>query len=166
MTNTAKLPTWRSALATAALASLASCAAPVAPSVQLPAVPNVPGQVDSLGFANREGQVEFATPSRNIGCVYTPAGGTSFYKPASGGPELICDRVSPSYVRVVMAPSGPPQRFPNPGDQGCCGAANTLAYGQTWIAGPFACTASTGGLQCTRNDGRSFTMSKMDIALK
>ena len=28
------------------------------------------------------------------------------------------------------------------------------------------CTASTGGLQCTRNDGRGFTLSKGDIALK
>src|SRR4051812_41011929 len=31
-------------------------------------------------YGNDEGQVEFTMPSGNIGCVYTPAGGTSFYE--------------------------------------------------------------------------------------
>ena len=162
MTRNWTMPARRIAPAMVALAGLAACAGPPGP----PPVGQPVAGVDTLGFVNREGQVIFSTPSHNIGCVYTPPGGTSFYKPASGGPELTCDRVAPSYVRDVMAQSGDPQRFPSPGDQGCCGGPNTLAYGQTWIAGPFACTAAPSGLQCTRNDGRSFTMSKGDIALK
>ena len=117
-------------------------------------------------FTDREGQVEFATPSHNVGCVYTPAGGTSWYKPADGGPELSCDRVKPTYVNVRMSPAGEPQRADNPGEQPCCQATNILAYGKTWGAGPFSCSASGAGLACKRADGRGFTLSKKDVVVK
>ena len=117
-------------------------------------------------FTDREGQVEFATPSHNVGCVYTPAGGTSWYKPAEGGPELSCDRVKPAYVNVRMGAAGEPQRVDNPGEQPCCQATNILAYGKAWSAGPFSCTASGAGLACKRADGRGFTLSKKDVAVK
>ena len=117
-------------------------------------------------FTDREGQVEFATPSHNVGCVYTPAGGTSWYKPADGGPELSCDRVKPTYVNVRMGAANEPQRVDNPGEQPCCQATNLLAYGKLWSAGPFSCGASGAGLACKRADGRGFTLSKKDVAVK
>ena len=117
-------------------------------------------------FTSREGQVEFATPSHNVGCVYTPSGGTSWYKPADGGPELSCDRVKPTYVNVRMGPAGEPQRVDNPGEQPCCTATNLLGYGKAWGAGPFSCKSSDAGLVCTRADGRGFALSKKDVQVK
>ncbi|WP_245442310.1 hypothetical protein [Mesorhizobium hawassense] len=35
--------------------------------------------------ASAEGQIEFNTPSGNIGCIYTPKGGTSTYQPETAG---------------------------------------------------------------------------------
>ena len=49
---------------------------------------------------NDQGFTEFNMPSGNIGCFYTPEGGTDVYKTSDGGAELSCDRVEPSYVRV------------------------------------------------------------------
>ncbi|MER9496418.1 hypothetical protein NKI86_32220, partial [Mesorhizobium sp. M0320] len=57
--------------------------------------------------ANAEGQVEFNTPSGNIGCIYTPKGGTSTYEPQDGGPELSCSRVEPSYITIILGPKRP-----------------------------------------------------------
>jgi len=57
-----------------------------------------------------QGQVMFDMPSGNVGCIYTPRGGTSFYVPEDGGPELSCDRVEPSYVRVTLGPDSKARR--------------------------------------------------------
>lgn len=57
--------------------------------------------------AGDEGQIEFNTPSDNIGCIYTAKGGTSTYQPQDGGPELSCSRVEPSYVTIILGPKGP-----------------------------------------------------------
>ena len=70
--------------------------------------------------ANDQGQIEFSLPSGNIGCVYTPEGGTDTYEPAGGGPELSCDRVAPSYVRVILGPEGKARRYNDVGDASCC----------------------------------------------
>lgn len=51
-------------------------------------------------------QEVFMMPSGNIGCVYTPAGGTAVYQPQDGGPELACDIVAPRYVRATLGRSG------------------------------------------------------------
>ena len=67
---------------------------------------------------NAEGQVEFNTPSDNIGCIYTPKGGTSTYEPQDGGPELSCSRVEPSYITVILGPKGRATLIKNPGEQG------------------------------------------------
>lgn len=56
--------------------------------------------------ASADGQVEFNAPSGNIGCIYTPKGGTSTYEPKDGGPELSCSRVEPSYITVILGPKG------------------------------------------------------------
>lgn len=111
---------------------------------------------------NGQGQIEFTMPSGNIGCVYTPAGGTDTYEPMGGGPELSCDRVAPSYVRVILGPSAKAKRYGNVGDASCCGTENTFAYGRTWKMDGFRCTSSDAGLACKRG-GHGFSMSKAAI---
>jgi hypothetical protein len=87
--------------------------------------------------AQTAGQTEFITPSGNVGCTYTPKGGTATYEPTGGGPELICERVEPAYVTVIMGPNGRVKRIDNPGEQGCCSDRPKLAYGTNWSRGPF-----------------------------
>lgn len=109
-----------------------------------------------------QGQIEFTMPSGNIGCIYTPAGGTDVYEPVGGGPELACDRVEPAYVRVVMGPSGKAKRYNNVGDASCCGADNIFDYGEVWKLDGFRCTSSTSGLTCKRG-AHGFSMSRAAI---
>lgn len=115
---------------------------------------------------NAEGQVEFNTPSGNIGCLYTPKGGTSIYEPQDGGPELSCSRVEPSYITVILGPKGQATLIKNPGEQGCCGDAAKLAYGRSWSRGPFTCKSSTVGLSCTGANGHGFFVSKAKVTVK
>lgn len=112
--------------------------------------------------AESNGQIIFATPSKNIGCTYTPAGGTSVYKPQDGGPEISCDRVKPSYVRVSMSPKNI-RRYANVGDRDCCGESNVFAYGTKWTQGPFTCESAQSGLTCRRSDGKGFMVSQNAI---
>jgi hypothetical protein len=106
-----------------------------------------------------EEQVEFVLPSGNIGCTYTPQGGTGVYQPVDGGPELLCDRVAPSYARIIMGPKGKAVLHKQVGDASCCSAEPVLAYGKEWTAGPFTCKASTKGLTCERGKN-GFVMSR------
>ena len=115
--------------------------------------------------AEASGQTSFVMPSQNIGCTYTPAGGTPLYKPFDGGPELSCDRIDPTYVRVVLTPSSL-RRFDLVDDQGCCGVENVFAYGSRWSAGPFTCESATSGLTCMRGDGRGFVISRATVELR
>lgn len=115
--------------------------------------------------ASAEGQVEFNTPSGNIGCIYTPAGGTGTYEPQDGGPELSCSRVSPSYVTIILGPKGPATLIKNPGEQPCCGDVTRLAYGNSWSAGPFTCQSSTKGT-CIGINGHGFFISKAKVTVK
>ncbi len=111
---------------------------------------------------NAQGQIEFTMPSGNVGCIYTPAGGTDTYEPTGGGPELSCDRVEPAYVRVMMGPGGKPKRFNKVGDASCCGSENVFQYGQVWKHDGFRCTSSASGLRCSRG-GHGFSMSRKAI---
>ena len=106
------------------------------------------------------GSISFVTPSNNIGCIYTPAGGSTVYVPPDGGPELSCDRVQPSYRRFVLGAAGKAKMITNVGDAGCCGSENPLPYGSTWHLEPFTCSSATKGLTCTRDDGHGFFISK------
>jgi hypothetical protein len=111
---------------------------------------------------NGLGQIELTMPSGNIGCVYTPEGGSDVHEPAGGGPELSCDRVAPAYVRVTLGPSGRAKRFDAVGDASCCGAENSFAYGKVWRHDGFRCVSSQAGLACTR--GRhGFSMSRTSV---
>jgi len=111
---------------------------------------------------NDGGQIEFTMPSGNIGCIYTPAGGTDVYEPAGGGPELSCDRVEPSYTRVILGPSGKAKRQNDVGDASCCGGDNVFDYGEVWKRDGFRCTSSTAGLTCTRG-GHGFSISRKTV---
>jgi hypothetical protein len=102
------------------------------------------------------GQVEFVMPSGNIGCIYTPEGGTPVYKPADGGPELSCDRIEPDYLRFVLGRGGPAVVHTDVQDASCCSAINPLAYGESWATGGFSCDSTPSGLTCTRGTNGFF----------
>jgi hypothetical protein len=104
--------------------------------------------------AEPNGQITFVMPSNNIGCIYTPKGGTETYQPTDGGPEISCDRIEPSYVNMRLGPKGPAVLTENPGEQPCCGGSNVFAYGNTAHLDGFACTSSTAGLTCETPDKR------------
>ncbi|WP_377290814.1 hypothetical protein [Rhizobium sp. SG2393] len=101
----------------------------------------------------------FETPTGNIGCVYTPAGGSRVYVPADGGPELSCDIVEPRYIRATLSARGPGVLSRDVADQGCCGGF-VLNYGEVWTAGPFRCTSERTGLSCERRDGHGIFLSR------
>ena len=111
---------------------------------------------------NDQGQIEFTMPSNNVGCIYTPAGGTDTYQTADGGAELSCDRVEPSYIRAVLGASGKAKRYSNVGDASCCGSENIFEYGEVWSEGPFSCISSASGLSCTRGP-HGFSMSRKAV---
>jgi len=125
------------------------------------------GAAEAAGFilfnADNSGAISFIMPSNNVACVYTPAGGSSVYMPADGGPELSCDRAAPTYLRFTLAASGPASLISNVGDQGCCGGDNTFPYGTAWRVAPFTCTSSTAGLACKRDDGHGFFISRATV---
>ena len=112
--------------------------------------------------ANERGQIDFNMPSNNIGCIYTPAGGTDNYETGDGGAELSCDRIAPAYVRAVLGASGKAKRYNNVGDASCCASGTIFEYGEVWSEGPFSCISSTTGLACTRGS-HGFSMSRKAV---
>ncbi len=118
---------------------------------------------DPQKFTAKQGQIIFSTPSANIECTYTPAGGTPAYKPVGGGPELSCDRAKPTYVNVSLGRTGPARQISNPAEQPCCSTDNVLAYGAKWSQGPFTCKSAEKGLTCTRSDGHGFFIGQKTI---
>ncbi|MBY5401662.1 DUF6636 domain-containing protein [Rhizobium leguminosarum] len=111
------------------------------------------------------GQIVFVTPTRNIGCVYTPKGGVEMYVPEDGGPELACDRIEPLYVRLILPASGKAYIFKMVGDTACCSEEHVLDYGESWRDGPYSCTSSTEGLRCRRRDGHGFFASRKRLTV-
>jgi len=128
-------------------------------------VPAQAGQFQHLQ-ASQYGQIEFGTPSGNIGCTYTPAGGTPVYETVNGGAEIQCDRVAPSYVRTVLGDSGAGFRINDVGDASCCSLTQTIQYGKTVQVGPFQCLSERRGLTCARQDGHGFFLSRALIQVK
>jgi hypothetical protein len=102
--------------------------------------------------AEDDGQISFLMPSGNIGCIYTPRGGTPTYQPADGGPEISCDRIAPTYVNITLGPKNAAVLTKNPGEQGCCGGDNVFAYGNTVTFDGFRCSSSDAGLICETPD--------------
>jgi len=112
--------------------------------------------------AMESGQIEFTMPSGNIGCIYTPEGGTENYEPEGEGPELSCDRVAPTYVRITLPGEGEPTRLDDVKDASCCGAQNEFDYGDTWSFDGFLCASATTGLRCSRGE-HGFFLSRARI---
>lgn len=104
---------------------------------------------------------EFTAPSGNIGCIYTPAGGTEVYQTPDGAAELQCDRIEPTYVRVVL-PEHDAAHQVETQERGCC-SGDALAYGAHWSAGPFQCDMADTGLTCASAEGHGFSLSRADI---
>ena len=110
--------------------------------------------------ANDQGYIEFTMPSGNIGCFYTPAGGTDIYETSDGGAELSCDRVEPSLCARDAGRSGQGRTLsPMWAMLPAAGRTTYFEYGEVWSEGPFSCISSTTGLTCTRGT-HGFSMSR------
>jgi hypothetical protein len=111
------------------------------------------GSAGAAEFPDKAGVVEFSTPSENIACRYY-AKPTPAHALEDGAPRLSCDRANPTYVRVILGGAkGEATRRDNPSDQTCCSAEHTLAYGDHWKGGPFACASGKDGLECHDEKG-------------
>ena len=117
-------------------------------------------------YSNDEGQVEFTMPSGNIGCVYTPSGGTSFYETPDGMAEIQCDRVEPNYVRAILGGQDEGYVLDDVGDPSCCSLNQKFQYGYVVELGPFQCLSETKGLTCARQDGHGFFLSRALVQAK
>jgi hypothetical protein len=134
--------------------ALIACSPPTPAEEPAPATLAVAAAAsDTLGES-----VLFTAPSGNIGCTYTPAGGTAVYQPAAPGAELQCDRNEPEYVRIVMSEQGAAQITPTD-ERGCC-SGEAIAYGDRWNEGPFTCDVTEAGVTCTSTAGHGFTLSR------
>lgn len=117
-------------------------------------------------YSNDEGQVEFTMPSGNIGCVYTPAGGTSVYETWDGLAEIQCDRVEPNYIRAILGGQNEGYVIEDVGDPSCCSLNQKFQYNHVVTLGPFQCLSETKGLTCARQDGHGFFLSRALVQAK
>jgi hypothetical protein len=115
-------------------------------------------RADATEFPEKDGVVEFSTPSENIACRY-------FAKPTAtraledGAPRLSCDRANPTYARVILGGAkGVATRRDDPSDQTCCNAEHVLGYGEHWKGGPFTCLSEKAGLTCRHEGGHGLFM--------
>jgi hypothetical protein len=104
---------------------------------------------------------EFEAAGGNVGCDYVPAGGTDTYTTPDGGPQLLCDRVEPAYVRFTLSAHGAATRIDHVGDASCC-SGDMLTAGAHWTGGPFACEVTQDGIACTNADRRGFSLSRSE----
>jgi hypothetical protein len=109
-------------------------------------------------------RAEFAAAGGNVGCTFTPAGGTDVYTTVDGRAELFCDRVDPAYVRLSMSEVGPAREV-RTGERGCCSGV-VLATGAHWVQGPFACDVSESGVVCSSADGHGFTLTRTQAEVR
>ncbi len=114
-------------------------------------------------FGRPERYQQTVTAVLGFGCIVTPEGGTDVYQPEDGGPEIMCDRVEPDYVRVVMG-AGEAEELDDVGDPSCCSVEQVLDYGDWAEVEGFVCTSRTTGLTCTIEDEEhGFTMARAGI---
>lgn len=139
-------------------AGLALCAcSPSAPAPRTETEAQTPSAVAAQRTAG-SGPAEFQSPTGNLGCSFTPAGGTAIYSTPDDAAELKCDRVEPAYARITLPEHGAASVVDTQ-ERGCCGG-ETLAHGTHWSAGPFQCDVSESGLSCTSAEGHGFTLSR------
>lgn len=134
-------------------AALAACSPPQPAATTTDAAPQAEQTTTAPGVA-----IQFMAPSGNIGCIYTPPGGTAVYQTADGRAELKCDRAEPDYVRVVLPETGAARIEPTD-ERGCC-SGETIEYGQSWSEGAFTCNVSEAGMTCTNRERHGFTLSR------
>ena len=108
----------------------------------------------------------FVMPSGNIGCVYTPEGGTSVYETWDGLAEIQCDRVEPAYVRAVLGGQDDGYIVEDVGDASCCSFGQKFNYDHVVTLGPFQCLSERRGLTCAREDGHGFFLSRALVQAK
>jgi hypothetical protein len=113
----------------------------------------------------RDDYAVFHTPSGNIGCGYTGAGG-------SPKGFLRCDigtgiKPAPKKPASCQLDYGSGYSMGDTGRaKGVCAGdtvlhqGKVLAYGKTWRNGGFTCASKTTGLRCTNRSGHGFFLSK------
>ena len=118
---------------------------------------------ESVFPAAPDGTIAFNMPSGNVGCTFIPVGGTAVYYTATGQEELICARIEPEFLVVILEyhlgghqpiRSGEAPELPD---------APVLEYGQFWQAGAFTCLAARSGLTCTNSSGAGLRMSRAEV---
>jgi hypothetical protein len=147
-----------------AVAVMLSACSPSAPAPEHPAADSASAgaQVDAT-TAPTNAPAEFEAAGGNVGCDYVPAGGTDTYTTPDGGPQLICDRVEPAYVRFTLSVHGAATRIDHVGDASCC-SGDMLAAGAHWTGGPFACDVTQAGISCANADRRGFVLSRTEAS--
>lgn len=144
-----------------AVFALVACS-PSAPAPERPAADaaSTAGQVDAT-TAPTNAPAQFEAAGGNVGCDYVPAGGTDTYTTPDGGPQLLCDRVEPVYVRFTLSAHGAATKIDHVGDASCC-SGDMLTAGAHWTGGPFACDVTQDGIACTNADRRGFSLSRSE----
>jgi Family of unknown function (DUF6636) len=107
--------------------------------------------------------VRFQTPSRNVGCIYSPSLDRrpaylrcdilSGLKPV---PRGTCELDWTGYTILARMPPRPTCA----GDTVYDRRARILRYGTTWRQGAFACRSLRTGLRCTNAAGRGFVLAR------
>jgi hypothetical protein len=121
----------------------------------------------SAATASTSARIQFfRTPSKNIGCIYSPAGGglkaalrcdiRSGIKPKPARPKRCDLDFGDSYQ---LEKTGHATLVCH-GDTALDPRAKVLAYGKTWRAGPISCASSQAGLRCSNGSGHGFFLSR------
>jgi hypothetical protein len=107
--------------------------------------------------------IRFQTPSKNIGCLYSPS---LERRPAymrcdilSGlrpKPTASCELDWTGYTIQADSRARPTCA----GDTVYDSKARILAYGKTWRQGPFRCISRRTGLHCTNATGHGFVLAR------
>lgn len=103
---------------------------------------------------------DFTLPSRNISCSLTEAGATCWIAQATFTPPP-GDGCQWRGQVVTLDASG--VHMPCPAEQPVAGedGVTVLEYGQSTVVGPWLCTSSDRGLECSSlDDGTGFTLAR------
>ena len=103
---------------------------------------------------------EFYSPSRNLSCQvdsYAPGGSGA---PSESG--AYCESISGGFS-LTLNPDGTLTQCTAGTVGGCLSNAGVdtpvLAYGTSYVVGPFTCLSKTSGMQCTIATGAGFLIS-------
>jgi hypothetical protein len=95
----------------------------------------------------------FRTPSKNIVCVYSSAGGPGAY--------IRCDVLSLNDVGFLLDRRHRAKRMKVTDTAGDVNRAAVLRYGKSRLFGPFRCSSRRSGLTCkSRKSGHGFRLSR------